>query len=326
MEGALQGHSYLDFALFAISAVYALAFIFIPHIVRYQRTPKVQIMAEQPALETPNKAKEPGFLQTLFKRTDSDEKVRWRWQPSPEEIIQRREVAKRKAEELRLKKAKEAAETAHKAAAEHERKRKEAHTKLRIFVDLIDNDLTSPKTLKHPMPAEVQLQILERASQYLKDARELDPTATVARKIKDDEAPEEFTIDMLTRNILVLEINMHLAAADAQKDAAFDIIKRYEARVDTAIKAGEPIKYVLQAEEKTLKDNDRFVQGHLQKARSAIEKYLTYSPNDVDMLRKLSLIFAQTGATKLAKETAQRALKLDPDDIQTIKLIDAQNQ
>lgn len=231
---------------------------------------------------------------SMFTRQDWDGATRYRWQKRPltpeEEEQQRLEEAREKlAEEQRL-------------AAEAAKRKKDAHNKLRIVIDFLDKEFTAPSTIKSAMPAVAQMAVLSQASKYLEQARQLDPSATVLRTLGEN--THEWSIDMLATNILALEVDMHMG----QAQAVFDMHTRMVA-------AGTSSKETEYREARDLAE-------HYGKARDAARKYLEYKPNDVAMLRLLARTQSHFGHDRSAKETLEKALALDPDDIETIKALD----
>lgn len=243
-----------------------------------------------------------GILSKIFKRDDWDGKRRFRWQQRPltpeEEAQQRLEEAHKKLqEEQRL-------------AVEAEKRKKEAYNKLRIAVDFLDVQLFSPKITKSEHGNHLQLAVLSQASDYLEQARRLDPTARITRTIRENDPPMECTIDLIAVNILGLEAQLHLNNADT-------------AMTEGGERAG---RVSMTGDRRALKEAharmDREMREHTTKAYNALKKLLDYQPNNIGALRSYASALFRLDREKEALQVAERALALDPDDIESIKLVD----
>jgi tetratricopeptide (TPR) repeat protein len=155
---------------------------------------------------------------------------------------------------------------------------------------------------------EAQLTILTQATRDLLRARKIDPSVKLTTT-HDGKAVTE-TMDEVAAKYVYLESLLHFQRGEAQNEAQNKWLEEHLAlRYDQ--KKGD-IKDGFKVFEEARKK-------HYGAAVKPGERAVTYCPNNTLYLRHLSQVYSRVGNNK-AQEMISRALAIDPDDIETLKI------
>jgi tetratricopeptide (TPR) repeat protein len=149
--------------------------------------------------------------------------------------------------------------------------------------------------------SEQQLKLLARASDALTQARSLDSTLSVT--LTDEKEPFDVTQDKFAGMLLFAESRLY-AAQTASLNASF---AKYLDDPNRPIIGGFPYMDLRAAYKNSV---------------AAIEKAFIFDPYNIMYRRHLAQIHANNGEKLLARRSAERALTMAPDDLETLKLIE----
>lgn len=180
---------------------------------------------------------------------------------------------------------------------------------LRVCRSLIDDDFypQAERDAKKPKGPQKALGILGRASQNLQIASQLDPSVRLTVDYK--EGPYTFDQDMLAGELLFIEATLYKNQGDYEREQAHnDWIAEMNAGNNDDLH-----KIDAQAA--------RDEEYNIKRALSAIDKALQYQPRNPAYLVKAAELYQWGNNEDQARQYADRAIALVPDDIQTIKAV-----
>ena len=151
----------------------------------------------------------------------------------------------------------------------------------------------------------------------MKSARRLDATASI--NVEKDKQTITYDHDALSAYVLYLEALTHFYIADNYEDDA--TANLLQAPEEGSLGTREALRRFKMSRDINVQTNRERAKGAIYLAVSAAEKCAIYAPHHVPNLRILAQCYARTEWTsKRARATLKKALEVDPNDIETLKL------
>jgi hypothetical protein len=195
-----------------------------------------------------------------------------------------------------------------------------AQDKMRVAYALLDDywDKSKYGDSSKYIEFKKQLVMLSQAARATKQARRLDPNASII--VTRDKTQLRYTSDSLTGEILYMEGVTHYYVAKNYHADADET--QYQSIPDGVLEGGtRSYKYWASSRDSAAKRQKGYAKKPLQQAVSALEKAQIYAPYHTGILNLIAECYARLDWTKKrARAAVRKSLEIDPQNIDTLKL------